>query len=244
LQAGFDAGMTLVDTAEMYADGGAEEVAGDALARLARRKFLSSARCIRITRVQRAPSRRASEACRRLRTDRLDLYLLHWRGRIPLAETVEAFETLKRAGKILRWGVSNFDTEDIEEVVALARRASLRGQSGSVSRWRAWDRVVARQALRTPFRSRSWRIRRWVRATCCAIRSCARSLTRSAQQPAQVALAWLLRDPHVIAIPKTSSVAHVGENRAGDVAHAVAANARAHRRSVPPPSRATRLAVI
>jgi diketogulonate reductase-like aldo/keto reductase len=118
LRAGIDAGMTLVDTAEMYGDGGAEDVLGEAMDGWRDDVFVVSK-----VYPHNAGARSAIAACerslRRLRADRLDLYLLHWRGRIPLAETVAAFERLRRDGKIVRWGVSNFDAADIDELLAL-----------------------------------------------------------------------------------------------------------------------------
>jgi diketogulonate reductase-like aldo/keto reductase len=242
LRAGFDAGMTLVDTAEMYADGGAEEVVADALAGRRDEVFVVSK-----VYPHNAGSMRAIAACeqslRRLRTDRLDLYLLHWRGRIPLAETVAAFEALKRAGKILRWGVSNFDTDDIEELVALpdGNRCAVnqvlyhlgeRGIEWSLTKRcerhsiaiMAYSPVGEGDLLRHP-----------------QLRAIARSVGAT---PAQVALAWLLRDPHIVAIPKTSNEAHVVENRAAtSLALSPQMLARIDE-AFPPPSRATRLAVI
>ncbi len=116
LQAGLDAGLTLIDTAEMYGDGAAEELIGEAIAGRRDGAFLVSK-----VYPHNAGRRSAIEACerslRRLKTDRLDLYLLHWRGSIPLAETVEAFERLREAGKIRAWGVSNFDRDDMDELL-------------------------------------------------------------------------------------------------------------------------------
>src|SRR5213083_42536 len=118
LRLGIDLGMTLIDTAEMYGDGGAEEVVGSAIAGQRDRVFVVSK-----VYPHNAGARSAIAACerslKRLGIDRLDLYLLHWRGRIPLAETVGAFERLRADGKILRWGVSNFDVDDMEELLAL-----------------------------------------------------------------------------------------------------------------------------
>ena len=118
LQVGLDLGMTLIDTAEMYGDGGAEKIVARAIARRRDEVFLVSK-----VYPQNASAKGTIAACERslarLATDRLDLYLLHWRGRIPLAETVDAFELLRRAGKIVRWGVSNFDVDDIDELLAL-----------------------------------------------------------------------------------------------------------------------------
>jgi len=118
LRAGIDVGMTLFDTAEMYGDGRAEEVLAEAIDGRRDDVFVVSK-----VYPHNAGARSAIAACerslQRLRTDRLDLYLLHWRGRIPLAETVGAFERLRRDGKIMRWGVSNFDTADMDELLAL-----------------------------------------------------------------------------------------------------------------------------
>jgi diketogulonate reductase-like aldo/keto reductase len=242
LRAAIDAGMNLVDTAEMYADGGAEEIVADALSGRRDDAFVVSK-----VYPHNAGARSAIAACerslRRLRTDRIDLYLLHWRGRTPLAETVAAFETLKRAGKILRWGVSNFDTHDIDELVALPGGGHCavnqvlyhlgeRGIEWSLTKRcerhsiaiMAYSPVGEGDLLRHP-----------------RLRSIARAIGAT---PAQVALAWLLRDPHVIAIPKTSNVAHVTDNR-GATSLALSPQTLARiDEAFPPPSRATRLAVI
>jgi diketogulonate reductase-like aldo/keto reductase len=242
LQAGLDAGMTLIDTAEMYADGGAEEVVAAAIAGRRDDVFVVSK-----VYPHNAGARSAIAACdrslRRLRTDRLDLYLLHWRGRIPLAETVAAFETLKRAGKILRWGVSNFDTNDIDELVALPDgdhcavnqvlyHLGERGIEWSLMKRcerhaiaiMAYSPVGEGDLLRDP-----------------RLRAIARSIGAT---PAQVALAWVLRDPHVIAIPKTSNAAHVIENRAATSLVLSPQTLSSIDEAFPPPSRGTRLAVI
>src|SRR5947208_2552131 len=115
LRLGIELGMTVIDTAEMYGDGGAEELVGEVIAGQRDRVFLVSK-----VYPHNAGAKSAISACerslKRLATDRLDLYLLHWRGRIPLAETVGAFERLRRDGKIARWGVSNFDADDMDEL--------------------------------------------------------------------------------------------------------------------------------
>ena len=111
--------MTLIDTAEMYASGGAEEVVREAIAGRRDEVFLVSK--VLPSNASRAGTIRACEASlKRLGTDRIDLYLLHWRGGVPLAETVAGFETLKAAGKILHWGVSNFDAGDMDELARVA----------------------------------------------------------------------------------------------------------------------------
>ena len=118
MRLGVELGMTLVDTAEMYGEGRTEQFLGEALAGLRDRVFLVSK--VYPHNASRQGVRRACErSLRRLGTDRLDLYLLHWRGGEPLAETVAGFEDLRAAGKIRRWGVSNFDTGDLEDLFAL-----------------------------------------------------------------------------------------------------------------------------
>src|SRR5262245_60383441 len=118
LRLGLDLGLTLIDTAEMYGEGGAEEVIGEAIGGRRTEVFLVSK-----VYPHNATRKGTIEACdrslRRLKTDYLDLYLLHWRGSVSLSETLEAFQVLKGAGKILDYGVSNFDQDDIEEVINL-----------------------------------------------------------------------------------------------------------------------------
>ncbi len=115
LRLGLELGLTLIDTAEMYGDGAAEELVGEAIAGRRDEVFLVSK--VYPHNATRAGTARACAASlRRLRTDRLDLYLLHWRGGVPLAETVDAMERLREAGHIRRWGVSNLDVDDLEEL--------------------------------------------------------------------------------------------------------------------------------
>ncbi|MEK9212899.1 aldo/keto reductase [Sphingomonas sp. 2378] len=211
LREGIDLGLTLIDTAEMYADGESERLVGEAIAGQRDEIFLVSKAYPQNASRDRLP--RACEASlARLGTDRLDLYLLHWRGSVPLAETVEAMERLVEAGKILRWGVSNLDTDDMEELVASGGAAcatdqilynlTRRGPEHDLLPWLAGrgiptmayspveqGRLVAHPALRT--------LSEELGAT-----------------PAQVALAWLLAQDDVIAIPKAGRSAHVRDNRA------------------------------
>lgn len=118
LRSGIELGMTVIDTAEMYAEGGAEVVTGKAISGLRDEVFLVSK-----VYPHHADRKQMITACerslKRLGTDRLDLYLLHWRGGVPLEETVQALEQLKQSGKILRWGVSNLDTRDMQELWSL-----------------------------------------------------------------------------------------------------------------------------
>ncbi|WP_269510530.1 aldo/keto reductase [Burkholderia sp. IMCC1007] len=212
LREGVELGMTLVDTAEMYGDGATEELVGDALAGLRDDVFLVSK-----VYPHHASRRGVVAACdaslKRLRTDRLDLYLLHWRGSVPLEETVEGFDALQRAGKIRHWGVSNFDTADMAELVdhagggACATNQILyniarRGPEFDLLPWLA-DRRIPAMAYspvdhgRLPKRSPLDEIAR-LRGV---------SVMR-------VALAWVLAQPGVFAIPKASRIEHVRDNRA------------------------------
>ncbi len=242
LQAGIDLGMTVIDTAEMYGDGGAERIVGEAIAGRRDRVFVVSK-----VYPQNAGARTAIAACerslRRLATDRLDLYLLHWRGRIPLAETVAAFERLRRDGKIVRWGVSNFDVDDLRELLALpdgGRCAAnqvlyhlgergIEWALGSMCRVRgialmAYSPVGQGELLGSP---KLARIARAIGAT-----------------PSQVALAWLLRDDNVIAIPKSGDITHVTENRAAAELRLPAAALAELDAAFPPPGCASPLAML
>jgi len=217
LQAGLECGLKLIDTAEMYADGGAEEVVGQAL--LGRRD-----RALLVSKVYpwNAGEVDAIAACerslRRLQTDYLDLYLLHWRGNIPLEETLRAMERLQQQGKIRHWGVSNFDTDDMAELwdeekgEACATNQVLYHLA---SRGIEFDLLPACQQRGVPVMAY------------CPLAQAGRlrdslftdpQLTQIAQQKgisvAQLLLAWVIRQPGVIAIPKASSVAHVQENAA------------------------------
>ena len=139
---GLELGLRLVDTAEMYGEGKAEEIVGDAMGSLRDEIYLVSK-----VYPHNASRKGAIAACerslKRLKTDRLDLYLLHWRGSHPLAETVEAFETLSKDGKIRNWGVSNLDADDMDRARPRARRRQLRLQPGALSPGLARHRVAA-----------------------------------------------------------------------------------------------------
>jgi len=211
LRLGVDLGMTLIDTAEMYGDGAAEELIREALGDVRDRLFLVSKAY-----PQNASHARLRAACeaslRRLGTDRLDLYLLHWRGSVPLSETVEAMEALRTAGMIRHWGVSNLDTDDMQELTAaggdgcavnqILYNLTRRGPEHDLLPWleahgipaMAYSPVEQGRLLTNP-----------------TLRRIAGSIGAT---PAEVALAWTLRRGNVIAIPKAGSVAHLRENRA------------------------------
>lgn len=211
LRTGIDLGMTLIDTAEMYADGESERVVGAAVEGRRDDVFLVSKAY-----PQNTSRTRLTGACEasleRLGTDRLDLYLLHWRGGVPLGETVEAMDALVAAGKILRWGVSNLDRADMEELVAAAGgdcatdqilyNLTRRGPELDLLPWlvahdmpvMAYSPVEQGRLLGHPALARV---------------AAARGATA-----AQVALAWLLAGEGVIVIPKAGRAEHVRENRA------------------------------
>jgi diketogulonate reductase-like aldo/keto reductase len=211
LRAGVELGLTLIDTAEMYADGESERLVGEALRGLREQVFLVSKAYPQ--NASRKQLRLACEASlKRLGTDRLDLYLLHWRGRVPLAETVEAMEKLVAEGKIRRWGVSNLDTSDMQELVAAGGKAcatdqvlynlTRRGPEHDLLPWLASHRMPV-MAYSPVEQGRLVDNRQ--------LREIAANLGAT---PAQVALAWVLHHDQVLTIPKAGRVAHVQENRA------------------------------
>ncbi|NKJ07840.1 MULTISPECIES: aldo/keto reductase [Rhizobium] len=211
LKIGLDLGMTLIDTAEMYADGGSEEIVGKAIEGRRDEVFLVSK-----VYPANASLRGAIEACerslKRLKTDRIDLYLLHWRGNHPLAETVEAFEDLKAVGKIEAWGVSNFDVADMDELLGVPNGGNVaanqvlynlarRGIEYDLLPW-CQERSIPIMAYSPIEQGRLThhpdliRIAKTYQAT-----------------PAQIALAFLLDRDGVIAIPKSSNPQRIEENR-------------------------------
>src|SRR6185312_12228973 len=119
LRHGLDLGITLIDTAEMYGDGEAEGIVADAVGNDRDKVFIVS-KVLPENATRRGTIAACERSLKRLKTDRIDLYLLHWRGSPPLEETLEAFSALRRAGKILDWGVSNFDMSDMKEIAGLS----------------------------------------------------------------------------------------------------------------------------
>jgi diketogulonate reductase-like aldo/keto reductase len=217
LSLGIDLGMTLIDTAEMYAEGGAEEIVAEAIKGRRREVFLVSK--VYPHNASRAGVVAACErSLKRLKTDRLDLYLLHWRGGIALAETIAGFEDLAAAGKIRSFGVSNFDTADMRELYSLRGGRTVatnqvlynlkhRGIEFDLLPWAASERLplMAYSPLEIGPLIRAAGVRRVAE--------------RHDASPAQIALAWVLRLPQILTIPKASKIEHVRENRAAaDVA--------------------------
>lgn len=242
LRVGLDLGMTLIDTAEMYGDGAAEKLVGEAIAGRRDEAFLVS-KVLPNNASRRGTVAACERSLRRLGTDRIDLYLLHWRGGTPLEETVEAFETLIRDGKIRHWGVSNFDVGDMEGLFALSggREArtnqvlynlSRRGVEFDLLPWcreralpvMAYSPIEQGRLLDRP--------------------ELGEVASRHGATPAQVALAWLLRQEGMIAIPKAGTEEHVRENRAALDLALMPEDLAELDRSFPPPGGKQPLAIL
>jgi diketogulonate reductase-like aldo/keto reductase len=212
LKLGLDLGVTLVDTAEMYGSGGAEEVVRDAIAGRRDEVFLVSK--VMPSNASRQGTVRACEASlRRMGVERIELYLLHWRGRFPLAETVEALEGLVEAGKIGGWGVSNFDVDDMKELAGVPGGKNV--QTDQVlynlsARGIDYDLIPALGRAGVPVMAYS-PVGQGDLATDGRLAALAGRIGATA---AQLALAWTMRHPHVVAIPKAVKPQHVRENRA------------------------------
>jgi len=242
LQLGLDLGLGLIDTAEMYAEGGAEEVVGAAIAGRRQQAFLVSK-----VYPHNASRQGAIAACerslKRLKTDCIDLYLLHWRGAHPLVETVQAFEALQRAGKIRHWGVSNLDSADMQELWGVP------GGSACAANQLLYN--LSRRGI-------EWDLLPWLRARGVPVMAYspieqARLLRhkglrdfagRHGLDVAQVALAWLLRHDDVIAIPKAATLAHVRANAAAAQLRLDAAQLAELDALFPPPVRPTPLEML
>jgi diketogulonate reductase-like aldo/keto reductase len=210
LRYGLDLGLTLIDTAEMYADGGAESLLGEALQGRRDQVFLVSK--VYPQNAGGAALRRACEnSLRRLATDRIDLYLLHWRGGAPLKATIEGMTALEREGKIRAWGVSNFDAGDMEELFGAGGAECATNQIlyNLVRRGPEFDLLPAMAARAIPVMAYS-PIEQGRLPKSSALDEIAR---RHGATPFQIALAWVLRRPDVIAIPKAATIAHVTANR-------------------------------
>ncbi|HTH94089.1 MAG TPA: aldo/keto reductase [Rhodocyclaceae bacterium] len=212
LQLGIDLGMTLIDTAEMYANGGSEKVVGKAIAGRRQQVYLVS-KVLPSNATRRGVPAACEASLRRLGTDYLDLYLYHWRGGADFSETIEALEKLVDAGKIRHWGVSNLDVEDMDEWVA--EESGDRVQTNQVlynltRRGIEFDLVPWLEKRNVPIMAYSpieqGRLLRHP--------ALAKIAQRHGATPAQIALAWVMRKPNVIAIPKAASEAHVRDNRA------------------------------
>ena len=210
LRAGIDAGMTLIDTAEMYGDGGAERVVAEAIAGQRDRVFVVS-KVYPHNASAAGVARAAAASLKRLRTDRIDLYLLHWRGAHPLAETVAAFEKLRAAGDIRYWGVSNFDVSDMQDLPEGAACAANQVLYNPERRGIEFDLLAFCRARGMPVMAYSplGQAGRLLRSPALAAVA-----ARHGATAAQVAIAWSLRDGATISIPKAGRPEHVAENAA------------------------------
>jgi diketogulonate reductase-like aldo/keto reductase len=242
LKLGLDLGLTLIDTAEMYASGGAEAVVAEVIAGHRDEVFLVSK--VLPSNASRAGVPLACEqSLKRLGTDRIDLYLLHWRGSVPLAETVEALEALRQAGKIRHWGVSNFDTDDMEELARLPAgvnvqtnqvlyNLSRRGIEFDLAPW-SRQRGIPLMAY-SPVEQGA--LARNTRLEAVA--------TRHDATAAQIALAWVMAQDGVIAIPKASKQEHVRQNVAALDIKLTREDLTDLDRAFPPPTRKRGLEMI
>jgi diketogulonate reductase-like aldo/keto reductase len=212
LREGIELGMTLVDTAEMYGDGAAEELVGEAIAGRRDEVFLVS-KVLPSHASRRGTVAACRASLRRLGTDHLDLYLLHWRGRIPLHETVAGFQELRAAGLVHHWGVSNFDAGDLERL--------LRVEGGSAVEADQVLYNLARRSAET--RLLPWCLQRGMPIMAYSPLDQGRLLKDPVLRgialpyrvnPAEIALAWVLAHPGVCAIPEAGTVEHVRRNRA------------------------------
>ncbi|MYM83638.1 aldo/keto reductase [Duganella sp. FT50W] len=237
LQLGLDLGMTLIDTAEMYGEGGAEEVVGAALAGRRDQAFIVSK-----VYPHNASFEGAQQACerslRRLKTDCIDLYLLHWQGHHPLAETFDAFETLRKAGKIKAYGVSNFDLESMEEALTYGAPATNQVLYNLTKRGIEFDLLPWARQRRMPLMAYS-PLETSGREQAALLDNPALKLVADAHNvtPAQIALAWVLHQDGVIAIPKAVDPVHLRANRAAADIVLSSDDLAALDRAFPPPRR-------
>ncbi|MED4401952.1 aldo/keto reductase [Metabacillus fastidiosus] len=247
LQLGIELGMTLIDTAEMYGGGGSERVVGEAIKGRRDDVFLVSKFY-----PSNASISKVAAACenslKRLGTDHLDLYLLHWRGSVPFEETIEGLEKLKKEGKILRWGVSNLDTEDMDELYnapngqncmtnQVLYHLGSRGIDFDLLPWQRERRMpimaycpiaqggsLRRQLLNNPI-----------------IQDIAE---KHGVQPLQIVLAWCIRSNDVIAIPKASQEEHVIQNASVAAIELTSEDLKRLDQAFPPPTRKTYLDIV
>jgi diketogulonate reductase-like aldo/keto reductase len=210
LREGIELGMTLVDTAEMYGEGATETLLGEALAGLREKVFLVS-KVYPHNASRRGVVASCDASLARLKTDRLDLYLLHWPGAVPLEETVEGFESLRRAGKIRHWGVSNFDVDEMDALVAAGGAACAANQIlyNVARRGAEFDLLPWMRARKMPAMAYS-PIDHMRLPQGSVLDEIAQARGVSA---VSIALAWVLEQPGVCAIPKAGKVEHVRENR-------------------------------
>jgi diketogulonate reductase-like aldo/keto reductase len=242
LREGIALGLTLIDTAEMYGDGRAESLVAEAIAGQRERVFLVS-KVLPSNASRKGVVRSCEASLKRLKTDRVELYLLHWSGSYPLAETVRGFEDLLAAGKIRGWGVSNLDLQEMRRLAALPGgkacatnqvlyNLTRRGIEFDLLPW-CRERGMPVMAY-TPIEQGRLRGHQALRAVA----------ERLGATPAQVALAWVLRQEGVVTIPKAASLAHVRENRKALDLRLDAEALQALDAAFPPPKKARPLEML
>ncbi|CAN5179453.1 aldo/keto reductase [soil metagenome] len=241
LRAGIDLGLSLIDTAEMYGDGASERLVAEAITGRRAEVFIVSKAY-----PQNASRKRLPLACeqslKRLGTDRIDLYLLHWRGSVPLGETVEAMQALQAAGKIRHWGVSNLDRDDMDELFAAGGAACSTDQIlyNLSRRGCEFALMPSLEARRIPVMAYS-PVEQGRLLDHAALIEVAQ---RHAASPAQIALAWTLRRADVISIPKAGRREHVEQNAAARDIVLTKADLDRLDAAFPPPTRARPLEMI
>jgi diketogulonate reductase-like aldo/keto reductase len=242
LRLGLDLGLSLIDTAEMYADGATEDLVGEAIDGRRDEVFLVSK-----VLPQHANRRRCVKACEqsllRLGTGHIDLYLLHWRGPTPLVETLEAFEKLREQGKIRHYGVSNFDRTDLDEIGRLSGGAAIETDQVLYNLKRRgieYDLLPSCRERRLPVMAYS----PVEQGRLLDNKVLAEIGEQHRATAAQIALAWVLRQDLVCAIPKASNPAHVRENRAALDIELTEQDLSRLDREFPPPNRPVPLEMI
>lgn len=241
LRLGLNLGMNLIDTAEMYGEGGAEEVVGEAIQDRPRAEVFIVSKVYPHNATRRGAIEACARSLRRLKSGYIDLYLLHWRGDVPLIETLEAFQFLKDREEIRDYGVSNFDINDMEEANALP----------------GGDGICTNQVLyNLKHRGIEWELIPWCKERNIPIMAYSpvghnsvgqkRTFTNSAVKliaerhnatPAQIALAWLLRRPELVVIPKSTQPQHIRENRAAHEIELTDQDVQELDKAFPPPDR-------
>ena len=242
LKLGIELGIDLIDTAEMYGNGVAEEIVARATAGVRDKLFIVS-KVLPYNASQKGVVEACERSLKRLKTDRIDLYLLHWRGSVPLAETIAGFARLQQDGKIRHHGVSNFNTEDMQEWVSLAGGESV-----------AANQILYNLGRRGP----EFELIPWCRKRDVAImaytpleqgrmlgnRALNEVAARHGRSAAQVALAWLLRQKGMVVIPKATQPEHVRDNRGALNLALDEADLAALDRAFPPPKGRTALGML
>jgi len=243
LQLAIDSGVRVIDTAEMYGDGGAEKVVSAALQGGRRDKVFVVTKVLPSHADRRGVVAACERSLARLSIDRIDLYLLHWRGVTPLAETVEAFERLQQQGRIARWGVSNFDVDDMRELYGFADGSHCAADQVYYSASRRgveFDLLPLLHSHRVPLMAYC----PFDEGRLLSDRTLAAIGRKHGVGSAQVALAWLLTKPGVIAIPKAATAEHVRENMGARSLKLEAEDLEQIDRHWPPPARRQRLTIV